>query len=145
MQRESIETRIKKTKSILKTLILLAEDERFALKLLRCSSCGQYWQTGREWNFENREYAFQVPKIALEEWHKEKYTQPASWMIYSVMMRNYFDQNTFEDSENPCRVDGCLSQAVKFSGVCQQHHIEQLQRVGLLPNKPSGRLFAPYL
>jgi hypothetical protein len=144
LSRATITKRIKATKRLLANLHLLAVSPQNALKLLVCPYCGCYWQTGHEWNFENKEYAFQVPAIAVADWQEQPYTQPAAWLIYGAMMADYTAKNTFEVSEKPCRVEGCAQRATKLSGVCKAHHIEQLQRFGILPRRPPGRLFAPY-
>ena len=143
-ERRSINIRIKATAAILKPLRLLVESDAAGLKLLQCPHCAQFWQTGREWNFGNGEYAFQVPAIEMEAWLQEPYLQPAAWMIYGAMMEPYYAKNTFEPSEKPCGIAQCPNRAIKFSGVCEQHHIEQLQQFGMLPKRPIGRLFPPY-
>jgi len=70
--------------------------------------------------------------------------QPAAWMIYGALMQPYYAKTTFEPSDKPCGVAGCAQRAVRFSGVCEPHHIEQLQQFGMLPKRPVGRLFPPY-
>jgi hypothetical protein len=145
LSRLAITKRIKTTKRLLSALEQVAENKLAGMKLLVCSQCGQYWQTGREWNFENKEYAFQVPTLAVDAWQAQPYTQPASWLIYGAVMGDYIARNTFEPSDKQCRAAGCGQQALKLSGVCKEHHIEQLQRFGILPKQPSGRLFAPYI
>jgi hypothetical protein len=145
LSRPAITKRIKATKRLLSALEQVAENKLAGLKLLVCSQCGQYWQTGREWNFENKEYAFQVPMLAVDAWQAQPYTQPASWLIYGAVMGDYIARNTLEPSDKQCRAAGCGQQALKLSGVCKEHHIEQLQRFGILPKQPSGRLFAPYI
>jgi hypothetical protein len=144
LTRKSINKRIKASKAILKSLVLLATSEASALKLLQCPACNQYWQTGREWNFGNEEYPFQVPEINVADWLQEAYTQPASWLIYLASMQQYMAKTTMEEGDKQCAVAGCQRRAIKFSGSCELHHIEQLQRVGLLPKRPTGKLFAPY-
>ena len=144
LDRRSIRKRLKATSVILKPMGLLAESETAGLKLLQCPHCAQHWQTGREWNFGNGEYAYQVPAIKVADWLQEPYMQPAAWMIYKAMMEPYYAKNTFEPSEKSCAVAQCPNQAIKFSGVCEQHHIEQLQQFGMLPKRPAGRLFPPY-
>jgi hypothetical protein len=144
LSRASINKRIKATQAILKPLVLLAANEDSKLKLLQCPQCAQYWQTGWEWNLGGTEYAFQVPPIAVADWQQEPYGQPAAWMVYTALMQNYFSKTTLEPSEKPCRVAQCPHLATKFSGVCEQHHIEQLQQFGVLPKRPMGRLFPPY-
>lgn len=144
LSRTSISKRIKATKTILKPLALLATNDAFKLKLFQCPQCAQYWQTGWEWSFSGTEYAFQVPPIAVADWQQEPYGQPAAWLIYTASMQGYYEKNTFEPSGKPCRVDQCPHQAIKLSGVCEQHHIEQLQQFGMLPKRPAGRIFPPY-
>ncbi|GAB3639183.1 hypothetical protein GCM10027422_47740 [Hymenobacter arcticus] len=144
LTRPSITKRIKATKNLLGTLQLLAEDEHTALKLLACPHCGQYWQTGREWNFGHREYAFQVPVITVAEWLAQPYTQPAAWLIYGAVMGDYLAENTFAPGAAPCRVAGCQRLASQGMSLCKEHHIGQLQQFGILPKRPNGRLFAPY-
>jgi hypothetical protein len=144
LTRKSIDKRIKAVKSILKLLDLLATNKASALKLLKCPGCGQYWQTGREWNFDKGEYAFQVPKISVKDWLQEAYTQPAAWLIYLASMERYMTNNILVEGDKQCSVEGCQRRAVRFSASCEAHHIEQLQRFGLLPKRPTGRLFAPY-
>ena len=144
LDRKSISKRIKASKTIIKALNLLAEGGPLQLKLLQCPVCQQYWQTGREWNFGNGEYVFQVPAIEPAEWLAEPYSQPAAWLIYGAVTENYFSKNSFEQGPNPCRVVGCPELAIRLSGVCQAHHIAQLEQFGLLPKRPTGRLFAPY-
>lgn len=144
LDRKSINKRIKATKAVLKPLVLLAASDAFKLKLFQCPQCAQHWQTGWEWNFGGTEYAFQVPPIAVAKWQQEPYGQPAAWLIYAALTEDYFAKNTFEPSDKPCRVAQCLHQAIKLSGVCKQHHIEQLQQFSLLPKRSGGRLFPPY-
>lgn len=144
LTRPSITKRIKITQNVLASLQLLAENERTTLKLLICPYCGQYWQTGREWNFGHREYVFRVPIITVAEWLAQPYTQPAAWLIYGAMMGDYLAKNTFALGAAPCRVAGCQRLASQLLSVCKEHHIEQLQKFGMLPERPVGRLFAPY-
>jgi hypothetical protein len=142
LTRKSINKRIKAAKAILKSLDLLVIDEVSALKLLRCPDCNQYWQTGREWNFGNGEYPFQVPAISVQDWLQEAYTQPATWLIYLAIMEQYMAKNILVEGDKQCSVEGCQRRTIRFSGSCEMHHIEQLQRFGLLPQRPTGRLFA---
>lgn len=144
LSRASVNKRIQATRAILKPLVLLGTSDVFKLKLFQCPQCGQYWQTGWGWNLGGTEYAFEVPPIAVAEWQEEPYTQQAGWMIYAALTQDYFAKNTFETQEKPCGVTNCPRQAIKFSGVCEQHHIEQLERFGTLPKRPVGRLFPPY-
>ena len=142
--RRSVSKRIKATAAILKPLKLLAENEALKLKLLQCPQCAQHWQTGWEWSLGGTEYTYQVPAIDVEAWLREPYLQPAAWLIYAAMMEPYYAKNTFEPSEKICAVAQCPRRAIRFSGVCEQHHVEQLQQFGMLPKRPVGRLFPPY-
>ncbi|MBF9220208.1 hypothetical protein [Hymenobacter ruricola] len=144
LTRAAINKRIKATPALLKPLGLLVTHAAAKLKLLQCPQCGHYWQTGWEWNLGGTEYAYQVPAIEVAEWLREPYLQPAAWMVYAALMQPYYAKNTFEPSGKPCRVAQCPHPAIKFSGVCEPHHIEQLQEFGLLPKRPAGRLFPPY-
>jgi hypothetical protein len=144
LTRKEINKRIKASKAILKTLVLLADNITSSRKLLQCAHCGQHWQTGREWNFGNDEYVFQVPAISIEEWLQEAYTEPAAWLVYLASMQQYMAQTTLVEGDKPCAVDRCQRRAIKLSSVCETHHFEQLQRFGLLPKRPLGRLFPPY-
>ncbi|MCI1187033.1 hypothetical protein MON38_06350 [Hymenobacter sp. DH14] len=144
LDRRSINKRIKATAAILKPLVLLAENPTLRLKLLRCPHCAQHWQTGWEWSLRGSEYAYHVPEIDLADWQQEPYLQPAAWMVYGAMMEPYYAKNTFEPSNKPCGVAGCPHRAIRFSGVCEPHHVEQLQQFGMLPKRPVGRLFPPY-
>lgn len=145
LSRKSVHKRIRESKEIMPTLVLLAEKAEEDLKLLKCPDCGQYWQSNREWGFRYKEYVFQVPEIEVAEWLSQPYIQPAALMLYSAMMETYFERTTFEESSNECRVKGCKEKALKLSACCRQHHIEQLQRADLLPEFPTGKLFPPYL
>ena len=144
LNRNSIDKRIKASKTILKSLVPIAENDLTLLKLLQCPHCRQFWQTGREWNFDNAEYVFQVPEISVGDWLDEAYIQPAACLIYGALMGNYLARQSFEPSDKLCKSDGCQHPAIKLSGVCKVHHIEQLQRFGMLPVRPAGRLFTPY-
>ncbi|WP_223648409.1 hypothetical protein [Hymenobacter psoromatis] len=144
LTRASINKRISESRALAKKLLVLAEQDVSKLKLWQCPHCSHYWQTGREWNFSNKEYLFQVPAIEIKDWLSEPYTQPATWLIYSAMMADYEARNTFEASNKPCRVENCAQPAIKMSGVCKSHHIEQLQRFNILPKRPSGRPWGEY-
>jgi hypothetical protein len=144
LDRKSISRRTKESRSIKQQLKLLAENLESNLQLFECSVCGQLWQNGREWNFANQEYLFQVPKIDVEVWKREPFAQPAAMMIYSAMMENYCARTTFETGDSKCRVENCTNRALRFSVFCKDHHIEELQRIKTLPKKPSGKMFPPY-
>jgi hypothetical protein len=144
LDRESINRRIKESSAIRKNLTQVAENAGLRLYLFKCPECGQFWQSGHEWNFADREYLFQVPAVEVADWQNEPYRQPAAMMIWSAVMRDFFSRSKFEDSEAPCRTHGCTAKAVRLSVFCRDHHIKSLQQQGVLPKNPIGRLFPPY-
>lgn len=144
LDRESITRRIKESPAIRQRLTQVAEHPGLRLYLFRCPDCNQFWQSGHEWNFEDREYLFQVPSIEVADWQSEPYQQPAAMMIYSAMMRDFCARATFEPKDEMCRVEGCSEHAIRFSVFCRRHHIESLQKLHKLPQNPVGRLFPPY-
>jgi hypothetical protein len=144
LDRQSITRRIKQSPAIRKRLVQIAEHPDLRLYLFRCPDCGQLWQSGHEWNFADQEYLFQVPPIEVADWQREPYQQPAAMMIYSAVMRDFCARANFEPTDSQCRADGCTERAIRFSVLCQRHHIESIQQRGRLPKKPVGRLFAPY-
>jgi hypothetical protein len=144
LDRQSITRRIKESSAIRKRLTQVAENTDLRLYLFRCPECGQFWQSGHEWNFADREYLFRVPSIEVADWQHEPYQQPAAMMIYSAVMRNFFARAKFETGDSPCRAEGCTERALRLSVFCCDHHIQSLQQRGQLPKKPVGRLFPPY-
>ena len=144
LDRKSITQRIKQSPAIRKRLTQIAEHTDLRLYLFCCPECGQFWQSGHEWNFADREYLFQVPQIEIPDWQREPYRQPAAMMIYSAVMRDFFARCTFEPTDSPCRTEGCTARANRFSVFCRNHHIESLRHSGQLPKEPVGRNFPPY-
>jgi hypothetical protein len=141
LDRASITRRITQSPAIRTRLTQVSEHSEFRLALFRCLECGQFWQSGHEWNFADREYLFQVPPIEVSDWLSEPYRQPAAMMIYDAAMRNFFSRNTFEETDKPCRVEDCAAKANKLSVYCRNHHIETLQKKNMLVKPPIGRLF----
>lgn len=144
LNRKSITRRIKESPEIRKRLELIAEHAGLRLYLFRCAACGQFWQTGHEWNFADREYLFHVPPTEIEDWQREPYQQPAAMMIFSAVMTDFFALNTFETGTSACRSLGCEEMAIRFSVLCLTHHIESLRNLRQLPQPPLGRMFPPY-
>lgn len=142
--RKCIDRRIKETKKLRKQCELLAEHENGLDKLLRCTPCGQYWQSSRAWNWDNKEYMFKVPEIEIAEWLSVPYIRPDQMLIYSAVMQDYFERNTFAETDNECRAERCNRRTITLSVFCTEHHIESLQRAGALPSDPMGRWFLPY-
>lgn len=144
LDRESINRRIKESKSIKKHLRSVAENSTLGIALLQCPECEQFWQSGHEWNFSAQEYFFQVPPIEASDWLKEPYRQPAAMMIFDAVMANFFARSTLEPTDKLCRESGCEMPAVRHSVHCKEHHIAALRKAKLLPMPPVGRLFPPY-
>ena len=142
--RDAITRRIRETKGILPRLTLLETNSQDRLRLYVCEACGQYWQTGHEWNFGDREYIFQVPAIESSEWLREPYRQPAAMLIFTAAMTDFFEKNSFEEGDARCREEGCANRAMKQGLFCIDHHVEQLRAVRILPAVPAGRIFPPY-
>ena len=144
LDRQSITRRIKESTAIRKWLTKVAENADLRLRLFHCPECGQFWQSGHEWNFADKDYLFHVPPIDVADWQNEPYQQPAAMMIYSAVMRNFFARANFETCDSPCRAEGCIEPALRLSVFCRDDHIKSLQQEGRLPKNPIGRLFPPY-
>jgi hypothetical protein len=142
-RRAAITERVKHSKRLKKELEVIAKHPAGEHKLLKCQACGQYWQSSRAWNWENDEYLFKVPEIAVDEWLKEPFIQPDELLIYDAVMRDYLEKAPAKSSR-PCHVEGCDRNALKVSTFCLWHHIESLQKSGGLPKEPIGRWFPPY-
>jgi hypothetical protein len=145
LQRAAVEKRMRQTPRIIRKLTLIAQNEKLRLKLYTCSECSQFWQTGHEWNFGDRDYVFRVPPIEVGEWLAEPYQQPAAMLIDSAVMARFFEHNDFQPGDKPCREEGCATLAMKHGSFCLEHHLQQLRDVKLLPARPIGRLFPPYV
>jgi hypothetical protein len=50
----------------------------------------------------------------------------------------------FRFGQSTCRSSKCGRKALQLSVFCLQHHVECLQRAGILPQMPLGRWFPPY-
>ena len=123
----------------------IAHNETLRLSLYLCAECSQFWQTGHEWNFGDRDYVFRVPPIETADWLAEPYRQPAAMLLYSAEMARFHERNRFEPGDKPCREEGCATLAMKHGSFCVAHHVRQLQDVGILRPPPMGRLFPPYV
>ncbi|GLC30616.1 hypothetical protein [Clostridium omnivorum] len=98
LNRESISDRIKCTKQIIRKLKLISKSSN-EYRLYRCEVCGQLWQGSFAWNWGNKEYLFKVPDISIDSWIFEPYMSPDEMLIYSAIMEDYFNKNSFEASE----------------------------------------------
>jgi hypothetical protein len=142
--RESIDKRIAVAKKIKRPLRLMAESPE-GDSLYKCDVCQQLWQGSRAWNWENKEYLFKVPNIAVADWKEEFFARPDQMLIYSGRMYDYFEKNKFVVSDTRCRKEGCGNNALVNNVLCKEHFIQSLQQFGMLPERPQGRMFSPYV
>ncbi len=124
------------------TLVAESGDQRH--RLYCCAICEQHWQQSWSWLFGAKDYIFKVPAVAEAEWQDEPFARPDEMMIYAAVLDTYLEENDFPDSPNPCRVNRCTRLAVAGLVLCLEHQIASLQAIGLLPEPPLGRMFAPY-
>lgn len=142
--RRSFNRRIKETKTIVPELVKIDEHPDQEHGLFRCSECDQYWQTARAWNWGNEKYIFKVPVIASADWIAAPYMDPDEVFISGSVMNRFFEQTEalLEDpSKRACGVTDCSQIRLKFSALCIEHHVRQLQAIGTLPKRPRGRWF----
>jgi len=144
LYRRNIDRRIEETEDLKKRLTFLGESADKLHKLFKCEACGQFWQSSYAWNWGGKEYIYKVPPISHEDWLIEPYIQPDQLLIYNAVTSRWYERNNFEQSDKPCRREGCPNNAVKRLAQCLEHHMEDLQRVGALPIPPRGRWFPPY-
>jgi predicted RNA-binding Zn-ribbon protein involved in translation (DUF1610 family) len=142
--RPSIRKRIKATRAIKRELEVVATNNENNLTLFKCPTCGQLWQNGREWNFGNDEYVFQVPETSVVDWLTEPYQQPAAMMIYDAVMSRFEAGIDRTPSNRNCKHPDCNEAALRNTVHCRTHHIEAMQRTSQLPPAPTGRVFPPY-
>lgn len=144
LYREAIDKRIKETKKIKKNLELIAGNPKFHPLLWRCNACNQFWQSSGAWNWGAKEYIYKVPQIEIEKWKEKPYVKPDELLIYSAMLQQFEENNTFVERNVKCKNENCISNAIQYSVFCKIHHIESLQKAKALPNFPSGKMFEPY-
>jgi hypothetical protein len=144
LYRDQISKRIKESRGIIKTLDLKAEVDNGVTVLFQCPVCGQFWQKSMAWNWGGKDYLFQIPQTNITEWLTEQFMSPSDMLIYSAQMTDYFSKNKFIDSTRRCKNNDCAGMAIEGSPLCKKHFVDNLQEVGLLPKKPSGKIFEPY-
>lgn len=144
LSREAITERIKKTPRFLKRLEIVVEHDRSKNKLLKCKSCGQHWQLAHAWSWGDRKYLFEIPEIDRNEWLEEQFQKPDELIIYSASLEDYFDRNDFTITNAECRQEHCSESAIKYTIFCRDHHVESLQKSGVLPKRPVGRQLPYY-
>jgi hypothetical protein len=143
LSRDEIDKRIKESNKIKKHLDLKSKSSNGSL-LFECRICKEYWQLNSAWNWDGKDYLFKVPCINLKEWMENPYMSPADMMIYSASIETYFEKNKLIDSDKLCKIENCNKKAILKDVLCKEHFIKNLQKFGLLPDPPSGRLFEPY-
>jgi hypothetical protein len=143
--REVITKRIKESRSLKKSLSLVATHPEKEHKLYVCNDCGQQWQGSRAWNWGNDEYLFRVPVIDAAAWKDEVFVQPDELLIFTAVLSEILKRGEFKSTKDSCRVEGCGNLAVSGSVQCLRHHIESLQVIRAAPAYPSGRWFGPYV
>lgn len=144
LSRDQIDKRIKETENVLRYLNLQGESPK-GHSLFQCKSCKQLWQQSNAWNWGGKNYLFKVPDIEIKDWTDNPYISPADMIIYSASMEEYFRRNKFNESGKVCKIETCNKKSLSNHVLCKEHFIESLQKVGLLPQPPQGRMFAPYI
>ena len=142
--RTAISSRIKDSIALRKNLALLASHPDKEHRLYRCDACGQLWQGSRAWNWGNDEYLFRVPTVAKENWVSEVFVQPDELLIFTAVIGDFLERNSFSNTDHSCSVSGCERSSTTGVRTCLPHHIESLQNIGQLPKNPVGRWFGPY-
>jgi hypothetical protein len=141
---DALTERIKQTPRFLKRLEIVAEHDPSKNKLLKCESCGQHWQLAYAWSWGDRKYLFEIPEINSNEWLEEQFQKPDELIVYSAHMHDYFDRNDFTTTNAECRHEDCSELAIKYTVFCRDHHLESLQKSGVLPKRPTGRQLPYY-
>lgn len=144
LDRDAIAERIRLTRKLKAELSSVAESYDSSSKLCICETCGQFWQSSRAWNWGNLEYLFKVPHTDSDRWKIEPYVKPDEILIYNASFQNYIEKNPAVETGIKCMTQSCERSAVKYSVLCERHHIVSLQKVGALPPHPKGRPFPPY-
>jgi hypothetical protein len=143
LSRDQVEKRIKESQVIQKSLDLQCESPN-GHSLFQCKFCKQAWQLSSAWNWGGKTYVFKVPNIEISEWLDNPYVSPADMLIYSALVDEYLAKNNLIASDKSCKIENCREKALMKNVLCKYHFIESLQKVGLLPKPPVGRIFAPY-
>src|SRR5579862_5556392 len=138
----AIDERIQQTKTLRKSLELLANSRDKLNNLYQCATCNQLWQESRAWSWENKLYCFKVPSIATADWLDEPYMRPHEMVVFNASLDRVL-KGVMEKTD-PCNVSGCPKKAITGSATCVVHHIQSLQKVSLVPKDPTGRWFPQY-
>lgn len=144
LYREDITERIKRTRTLRRTLDQIAHHPLEEHKLFRCGVCDQFWQISRAWGWGNFEYLFKVPAIKKDDWETQPFQQPDEIFAYLTSIFEYEQKNSFELTSRVCKRETCSESAIQYSVLCKIHHIEDLQDKGGLARKPTGRPLPDY-
>lgn len=140
--RPSLNKRGHDTKSIIDTLVLVAESADTEHKLYKCPTCGQFWQRSLDWMRGNKAYIFKVPNVEIDQWKAKQFVQPDELFSRVGHVQQYLDRVTFEEQAAICRQDGCDNHAIKRSVFCALHHMENIGMTKSLPDDYTW--FTPY-
>ena len=139
--RHCIYERIKATKTLTKTLEVIAEKQDENSSLLKCSLCNQLWQGSISRNWGRTKYVFKVPEISVEDWLEEPYIEPEKILNYLSSRREYEKKQVFIERGEKCKKENCNKNAVQYTVFCKEHHIEFLQNTNVLAKFPKGIVF----
>ena len=109
--RKEVRKRIKETKSIIKSLILIAKHPDKEHRLYQDETTYDFWQLAYARNWGSEPYCFLVPDISTDDWKCERYVDPDELLIYVAEMKDYLSIPTNREIEN------------------LHEHIKQLQRI----------------
>ncbi len=143
--RQNISTRAKLSRQIKASLTHVTTHADKEHKLFKCPKCGQLWQSSNAWNWGSKEYFFRVPKISTKNWLVKAFVDPDEILLfYGIFFRFLTALKPDETRDGKCNIPTCNSPPLKLSNQCLKHHVQSLQKIKMLPQKPKGRWFAPY-
>ncbi len=111
-------------------------------RLYICDYCGCYWQASIS-RVSQRFYLYKVPKIKPKDWKIRQYISPTEIIFYNEIMGQYISKNSHYSNEI-CSIENCNKNCLHGLKKCCYHQIKSLQKIGSLPNKPTGEWFLPY-
>gem|GEM_PF-1687109 len=136
---DDVAIRIKQTDRLKASLDYLATAKGGWVKLYRCKECGQFWQSS---TYETGvahfyEVLYPVPPIDLQEWLEHPYLDAVQIAENRTKIMRVENELGPEIGPELCRIEDCHRLRVAHSVFCQQHHIENLQKIGALPQLPA--------
>lgn len=138
LHRKSITKRIKKTQNLKEYLEIIESKREANNSLYRCPTCGKLWQSSIAWNWQGKEYLFEIPEVGVNEWMNEQFVQPDELIIYSYHFQRYSKGQNFTPRDIECKKAECCEKAIQYSVFCLWHQFESLNKF------PNGKLFEPY-